>query len=340
MSHVSSRESEYALIAAHNPFDSTLDYFGIPDCVHTDGLVVFDEAALQTNYQRYQLWLLTAIARLVTPPILAHFTLSHATALRQLWAVADWATAQAATKLAQIQKLTEDEVIVLHEWSGRWRPTNARDHAACMVSEMVADGHDLDSFLYSRLQAELAAGRFASAEVDVVALVSEARDRCRLALKDNVRAVKQWMVLDHKHAILARVFHYLNNVTGWAELALSRFGQVGGPRTKEAELTLDEVEMLVRGLRMGSFSQSSLVDSLSTLERGLEELRRAEVASASSECILSRAGFIGADAIHVPGELDFDLEQYLVGLEVDGEVGSADDATGVRELLAGGARVC
>ena len=274
--------SEQAFIGACNKFDSTLDSFGIPDCVGTNGLVIFDEVALQTNYQRFQLWLLLALAPLLSSSSVANFTAANAQALRQLWAINDWGNAQAATKLAQIQQLNSDEVIVLHKWSGRWRPSNPRDHAACLVSEMVADGHDVDSFVYNRLLTDLNAGRFASTEVDTQAIVDDARERCRLALKDNARATRQWMVIEHKHALLSRVFHYLGNIQCWVELALGRFGDPNGPRTKEAELTVDEIEALVWGLRVGSFSQSSLVGPMREMEEGLERLRQAEVTAATS----------------------------------------------------------
>ncbi len=237
-------------------------------------------------------------------PVLANFTAAHATSLRQMWAINDWAKSQTTIKLAQIQELNPDEVIVLHKWSGRWRPSCPRDHAACMVSEMVADGHDIDSFVYNRLRTELEAGGLASAEVDVVAVVDEARERCRLALKDNARAAAQWRVLDHKHALLSRVFHYLGNIKGWVQLALSRFGEPDGPQTRAAELTPEEIESLVWGLRIGSFSQSSLVGPLREMEQGLERLRQAEATAAAEVA-------------------DFDLDQFLVGLDFTEEAAAA-----------------
>jgi hypothetical protein len=209
-------------------------------------------------------------------------------------------------------------VIVLHKWEGRWRPSNPRDHAACLVSEMVADGHDIDSFVYNRLLTEWQAGRFVGAGVDVRGVVDEARERCRLALRDNARATKQWSVLDHKHALLSRVFHYLGNIQGWVELALGRFGEVDGPRTKEAELTLEEVESLVWGLRVGSFSQSSLVVPLREMEEGLERLRQAEVVAAASKSQLVcpfLAPPLTSSALP-PDTVDFDLDQFLVGFDV------------------------
>lgn len=63
---------------------------------------------------------------------------------------------------------------------------------------------------------------------------------------------------------------------GWVELALGRFGEPDGPLVREDELTVEEVELIVRGLRLASFSQGSLVVVLREMERGLEELRREE----------------------------------------------------------------
>jgi len=265
------------MIHANNPFDSTLEYFGIPDCTSTQQLIVFDEIALQTNNQRFQLWLLSTLAHLLAGPVLASFGFNEVQALRRAWAINDWAMDQARNKLEQIQKLRDDQVIVLHEWSGRWRPSSPRDHAACLVSEMVADAHDLESFVYNRLQTELAAGTLKGSQVNVEAIVDDARERCRHSLQDIARAVGQWRVLEHKHALLARVFHYLGNIRGWVKLAIGRFGELDGPRTKEAELSVEQVEMIVWGLRVGSFSQSSLVVPLREMEQGLEMLRRDEV---------------------------------------------------------------
>jgi len=47
--------------------------------------------------------------------------------------------------------------------------------------------------------------------------------------------------------------------------------------------SVDEVELLVRGLRVGAFSQSALVVPLRELERGLEELRRAEAEATAAD---------------------------------------------------------
>lgn len=60
---------------------------------------------------------------------------------------------------------------------------------------------------------------------------------------------------------------------GWVDLILGRFGDPGGPATPAEELTLDEIESLIRALRIGSYSQSTLAGPLGELEAGLELLR-------------------------------------------------------------------
>ncbi len=293
-----SSSAEQALIQAHNSFTFSADCFGLPDCSSPVGLIVFDEDAIKTQSHRFHLCLLAALAPLLSDATLASFGPAHARALRQLWAVNDWAIAQVGPKVEQVTKLSHEQVVVLHEWQGRWRPTAARDHAACLVAELATDSYDVDALVYDRLHRALLGHQLMSTDVDVAGLVREARERCRLAVRDVARAMPRWGVLERKHALLARIYHYLNNVADWAELALGRFGDAGGPQTRAAELTLQEIESLVWGLRIGSFSQSSLVVPLREMEQGLERLRQAEATAAAEVA-------------------DFDLDQFLVGFGDD-----------------------
>jgi hypothetical protein len=78
----------------------------------------------------------------------------------------------------------------------------------------------------------------------------------------------------------------------------------------------------VRGLRVGSFSQSALVVPLREMEQGLEELRRAEAEAAAVDSKHSRAP--GTFFRHLSrklmccrlvGTLDFDFNDFLIGLD-------------------------
>ena len=284
----SSSPSEQALILAHNEFVFSQDCFGVPDCSSSNQVVIFDEDRIKTRCHAFHLCLLSALAPLLTTSALANFSRANAQALRQLWAVIDWSITQVTPKLAQIKQLTEQRVIVLHEWQGRWRPSSRRAHATCLVAEIATDSQDVDALVYERLRSALASGRLRSTEVDVLKLIEQARERCRFAVKEIARSMERWNALERKHALLSRIFHYLNNVSDWVLLALGRYGDTDGPRTKEAELTLEELELVVWGLRIGSFSQSTLAAPLREMEEGLERLRRVETAAVCSKSKLDQ----------------------------------------------------
>ena len=192
--------------------------------------------------------------------------------LRAIYTWLDRIQALAARRLAELEALGPEAVFVVHEWGGSWRPTDPKQHAIILVSEIIHGFERISQYTYLRLVVDPPA--IPTLEQSVFGI--EVRERARAGIKGLARSCRHWLLAPRKHANFANLLHETATITGWVELALGRFGEPTGPLAQADELTIEEVELVVRGLRIGSFSQSSLVIPLRELERGLEELRREE----------------------------------------------------------------
>ncbi len=101
---------------------------------------------------------------------------------------------------------------------------------------LPAETNDIAVILHTRLQLELAAGRLDATEPAIAALVRDARERARRALKAIARSIIHWTPAPRKHATFANIFSYMANLPDWVELALARVGEPSGPVAQADEL--------------------------------------------------------------------------------------------------------
>lgn len=265
-------EAAGIMLAHSGDFD--VPCFGVPDCAAYSGLVIFDETLMMRAFWKEQFWTLYNLATLLDGPMNA----AMVTAIRAANASIDLLSAELKVRYEQLRLVQEADVFVLHNWSGSWRPSSPKTHALLLVNELIGGFGHVDMLVYARLQLELDAGRLPLDDLSVTMLLIDARERARAVIKLIARGAANWLATPRKHATFSSgFFSQLASVPGWVDLALGRFGEPDGPLSKEAELSAADVELLVRALRIGAYSQASIVTPLRELEAGLEMLRKEEL---------------------------------------------------------------
>lgn len=228
-----------------------------------------DENATLQSYFKHHLLAMHLLA--LTIPATAPIASAEIDSLRRVLTWTDGLHAMLARKLSQLELLAPDRVVVAHDWGGSWRPAEPKEHAVILVSEILGGFERINEYVHVRLAHEA----WPAPTLEQSLFRVEARERCRAGIKGIARSCRYWLGAPRRHAALADLLHDASTIPGWVGLALGRCGDGGGPLAQADELTIAEVELIVKGLRIASFSRASLAVPLREMERGLQELRRA-----------------------------------------------------------------